>query len=110
MEFETYLLQAGRNYAPAFQHQLGFSPHDCRGYGEQRSRRGQAVGNSPCISQFAHEIPIGQRIGCGDVHRAFDVVAVNEKFYGASEVGFVNPRDELTAIALSASETHADKI
>ena len=49
-------------------------------------------------------------MGRGDVDGAVEIFAGDEEFDGAGKVGFVNPGDELAAVALRAAEAQRTRL
>ena len=72
-----------------------------RGRARAAAGRGQAVGHLPGLAQRGHELAIGQRVGRGEVDWAIDLFMIDQELDGAGEVDFVNPGDELAAVALA---------
>ena len=105
IEFEAGVEQAGGDDTAALEHQFGLGAEKEGADLHERSRDGQAVGHVPRLrAARAMNSRLGSGIGRGDIDGTVQVVAVDQEFDGAGEVGFVNPGDELAAVALLAAQ------
>src|SRR3954469_11055403 len=79
LELESGIEQAPRHHSPALEHQFRFGAQKHGAQLDERSGRGEAVGDAALLAQNGHELTVRKRMRCGHVDRARDVVPGNQE-------------------------------
>ena len=99
-EAEAPSQQPTRDHAATLEDQLGLGPQQPRPDFEHPPRR---------LAEVPHELGVGQRLGRGDVARTRDLLVLDQPVDRTDEVGVVDPRDVLPAVAGPSPESATDE-
>lgn len=73
-ELEALLCEQTGKSAAAFENELGFGLHGDGAELEHPGGGGKAKGDAPGLAEDAHEVAVGERLGCGEVDDAVGLV------------------------------------
>lgn len=97
LEGEACFAQLTGHHPAALEQQFGVGTQRERAQSDHPLRGGQPQRDAPGGPQRAHEVPMGQRTGRGEIHRTGQIAPVDQELDRADEVAVMDPGHILRA-------------